>query len=138
MSAACVQSESGSGLKLAQKPALKVHITDPKDGAKVPMQPIVRGTVSNTQAQVWIIVHPMATNGFWVQPKPTVKENGKWAASIFIGREGKVDVGEHFEIMAVANPMPKLRRGDVLDDWPEAQAKSQVIEVVRRKGDGHD
>ncbi len=45
---------------------------------------------------------------------------------------GGADVGKLFEIMAVADPKKKLNVGDVLKDWPEAKAKSRVIDVTRK------
>ncbi len=41
-------------------------------------------------------------------------------------------MGKLFEIMAVADPKKKLNVGDVLKDWPEAKAKSRVIDVTRK------
>jgi hypothetical protein len=41
-------------------------------------------------------------------------------------------VGKYFEIIAVANPKAALKEGDVLSQWPEAQLRSQVIEVTRK------
>ena len=111
---------------------LTVQIVSPPDRAQVPERPLVEGTVSNPNAAVWVIVHPMEVADYWVQPKPTVKEDGKWKAQIHIGRPGNADVGKQFEIMAVADPKRKLNAGDVLKDWPEAKAKSQVIDVTRK------
>ena len=92
----------------------------------------MEGTVTDSNVRVWVIVHPMEVSDYWVQPSITVKENGSWKVKIYIGRPGSVDVGKQFEIMAVANPKDNLKEGDVLSGWPEAQAKSQVIEVTRK------
>jgi hypothetical protein len=74
----------------------------------------------------------METSQYWVQPSVSVKTNGSWKVMIFIGRPGDVDVGKHFEVMAVANPVNSLKEGDVLEDWPKAQHKSGAIEIIRR------
>ena len=108
-----------------------VKITSHKDEQRVPLNPIIRGKVFSKKANVWVIVHPMETDGFWVQPKATVNSDGKWRALIFIGRKGKEDSGKSFEIMAVANPKEDIARGDVLDSWPKAQAQSDTVELVR-------
>lgn len=108
-----------------------IHITAPKDNEQVAELPMVEGMVSSSTAKVWVIVHPMEVSDYWVQPPVTVREGGKWKVQIHIGRPGAVDVGKHFEILAVANPKNSLKEG-VLKEWPEAEWKSQVIEVTRK------
>jgi hypothetical protein len=109
-----------------------LRITSPLDKSQVTERPFVEGTVSDPNATVWVIVHPMEVSDYWVQPSVTVKEDGMWKVKIYIGRPGRIDIGKHFEIMASANMKSKLKEGDVLAGWPEAQGKSQVIEVTRR------
>jgi hypothetical protein len=111
---------------------LTIRITAPADGAEVPHRPFVEGTVTDSKVEVRVIVHPMETSDYWVQPLVTVRENGKWKVMIYIGRPGMIDVDKHFEIIAVANPKFGLEEGKVLNNWPEARAKSQVIEVIRK------
>ena len=108
-----------------------ITITSHKDQQSVPLEPIIRGKVYSNKAQVWVIVHPMETEGYWVQQKGTVRSDAKWYTQIFIGREGTIDSGKHFEIMAVANPKTQVARGDVLDAWPEAMARSEIVELIR-------
>jgi hypothetical protein len=117
---------------LTPTPNRPLSITAPADNEQVVELPFVEGTVSDSTAKVWVIVHPMEVAGFWVQPAVTVREGGKWKVQIHIGRPGNVDVGKHFEIMAVANPKNSLKEGDILKGWAEAQWKSQVIEVIRK------
>lgn len=119
-------------LKELEKPKLAISITEPTEGAAVPRRPFVKGTVSDPNAKVWVIVHPMATGNYWVQPSLTPKKDGTWKVMIYIGRPGADDVGKHFEIMAIANPKVKLKEGDVLSGWPDAQWKTQVIELTRK------
>ncbi|HET6456222.1 MAG TPA: hypothetical protein VFI02_17590 [Armatimonadota bacterium] len=109
-----------------------ITITSHKDQQKVPLEPIIRGKVYSNKAQVWVIVHPMETQGYWVQEKASVRQDGKWSTLVFIGREGNEDVGKHFEIRAVANPTKPIARGDVLDGWPEAMARSGIVELIRK------
>jgi hypothetical protein len=97
----------------------------------VPERPQVEG-IAHAGAEVWVIVHPTLVSDYWIQPRLTVRGDGKWRVNAYIGRPGNVDVGKHFEIMAVANPKEPLKEGDVLRYWPEAAAKSQLIEVVRK------
>ncbi len=111
---------------------LNIRITAPSDNTAVPERPFVEGKVMDPSAAVWVVVHPMAVSDYWVQQRITVRADGMWRVMIFVGRPGSIDVGNHFEIMAVANPKMRLKEGDILKEWPEAQAKSQVIEVIRK------
>jgi hypothetical protein len=111
---------------------LRLRITKPEPGAAVVERPFVEGTVSDPNAEVWVIVHPMEMSEFWVQPAVTVKEDGTWKVQIYIGRSGGSDVGKYFEIMAVASPRTTLKEGKLeRPGWPKGEAKSQVVEVTR-------
>jgi hypothetical protein len=110
-----------------------LRITAPSNSAQVPWRPAVEGTVADQSAKVWVIVHPMEISDYWVQPSVTIKEDGTWKITIYIGNPGTNDVGKQFEIMAIANPKTSLNEGDKLGGWPEAQWKSQVVEVTRSK-----
>lgn len=118
-------------LKELKKQERPLRITAPADGAEVPWRPFVEGTVAGPNAKVWAIVHPMSGSTYYVQPSLSVKEGGTWRVKIYIGRKNR-DVGERFEIMAVANPKRKLKEADELPGWPEAQWTSQMIEVIRK------
>jgi hypothetical protein len=111
---------------------LKIDITAPLDKADVPERPIIEGTVSDSSAKVWVIVHPMEVGDYWVQPRITVEKNGTWRVMAYTGRPGNLDIGKYFEIMAVANPKAALKEGAILAGWPEAQEVSKSI-VVKRK-----
>jgi len=111
---------------------MNLRISSPPQNSQVPERPFVEGVVSDPKAKVWVIVHPMEVSDYWVQPAITVKEDGTWRVQIYIGRPGAKDIGKSFEIMAVANPKVSLREGMVLGEWPEVQARSQVVEVRRR------
>ena len=110
----------------------KLSIIEPKDKSRVPERPYVSGIVTDPNAEVWVIVHPMEVTDYWVQPRVTVKRDGSWKVSIYIGRPGSIDIGKHFEIIAIANPKSKVKEGDVLSGWPDAGWKSEVIEVIRK------
>ena len=118
----------------ASNAPLKISLSSPKNNAKVWMRPKVKGTVTDTKANVIVVVHPIETSDYWVQPSASVTSNGSWSTSIYIGREGSVDVGKGFEIMAFANPKGTYSEGDVLSDWPKSKARSEKINVTRKKG----
>jgi hypothetical protein len=121
-----------SALQLVAAQDENIIFKSPSSGSSVPERPIIEGIVIVKSAQLWIIVHPMETSDYWVQPKVTVRKEGLWRVQVYIGRPGNIDVGKHFEMMAVVNPKQTLREGNVLGTWPEAQSQSDVIEVIRK------
>jgi hypothetical protein len=112
----------------------EVKITSPADGAKVPYRLLMQGTVTGKgTSEIWVVIHPMETSEYWVQPRLSVREGGNWSVQVYIGEAGKKDVGKQFEIRAVGNPEEPLKEGQTLTDWPKAKIKSQVIIVERDK-----
>jgi hypothetical protein len=111
---------------------LEIIISTPVYGSHVIERPYVAGTVTDPNASLWVVVHPMDVSDYWVQPAVTVRRDGSWKVQIYIGRSGNVDVGKRFEIRAVANPKVRLREGLVLPGWPQAGVISDVVEVERR------
>jgi len=109
-----------------------IAIIEPKEGDSIPERPFIRGSVADPNAKVWVIVHPTEVSDYYVQPIVSVKKDGKWQVSVYIGRSGNVDRGKHFEIMAVANPKTNISEGQVLKGWPDAEMKSDFIEVIRK------
>ncbi len=45
---------------------LSIVITEPKDGKEVCWRSMVKGTVSDPNLQVFVAIHPMATDKFWI------------------------------------------------------------------------
>lgn len=103
----------------------------PRDGAVVPERPLVEGTVSDPNADVWVIIHPMDVSDYWVQPRISVRGDGTWTVQVYVGRPGRLDVGKRFEIMACANPSQPVSEGTIVTWWPDAKWKSEVIRVLR-------
>lgn len=110
--------------------ALMVAITSPTTKSDVPELIDIEGTVSDPQADVFVVVHPVKTQEYWVQ-QPATTDDKKWKASeIHIG-QGEKGVGEKFEIRAFVGPKDNLQTGQKLKAWPQAAARSNVIEVKR-------
>lgn len=119
------------GTQCMAQDKLAVDIEEPDDSASTGHRPVVEGRVTEPKASVWVVVHPIDVSGYWVQPNVTVRNNGAWKVKIYIGRSGDQDVGKSFEIMAFANPGQDLREGLVLNNWPESEATSDVVEITR-------
>jgi hypothetical protein len=108
-----------------------VAIVTPCDQSRVGWRTLIGGRVSNPKAVVHVIIHPLEVNEHWVQPKIDVKSDGTWQVLAYFGRDGSVDVGKPFEIAAVVNPKAMLDEADQLADWPDAEARSDIVRVTR-------
>ena len=115
--------------RAADAPAVIIH--KPVDGAKVDHRQEVSGKVSDPNADVWVVVHPMETSDFWIQPRITVREDGSWKVIAYFGNAGTAHKRKQFEVRAFANPSANLTEGKS-NQWPAAEAKSNVLEVTRR------
>jgi hypothetical protein len=111
---------------------IDIQITSPHDQAEVDRPAIINGTVSGLHAKVHLVVHPADVPEYWVQPRATVSETGKWTSKVYLGRPENNHPNKYYEIMAVANPGLLLKEGDVLKTWPSARGQSQIIHVKRR------
>lgn len=115
------------------KPLTTVSIAEPANGTKVAYRQVVRGTVSDPKCKVWLVVHPMLAADYWVQNPINVKSNGQWTAQVYLGTSAQTQVGELFELRAVADPQAALKAGDVLTTWPDAKSQSNIVEVEREQ-----
>jgi len=114
-----------------------ISIISPAEGSHVCMRTLVSGSISDSSLQVFVLIHPMATGKFWIQPIPTVSSDGKWKAYCYFG-EPNIGIGEPFEIVAVASKNKKLfKEGDTLPsplpDNPQILIRSDPITVIRAK-----
>jgi hypothetical protein len=108
-----------------------LDISVPVSG-EVGWRPDVEGRVTDPKAEVWVVVHPVGLSSYWIQSPVTVRKDGKWQVSVYIGRAGDIDIGKKFEIMAIAYPRKMLTEGQVLSEWPKAKWRSDIIIVVRK------
>ena len=113
---------------------LEVHITSLNNNSMLPCTTYVEGTITDPNAEVWIVVHPMSTKDFYVGNTIGVREAGSpWKVLLFVGTCGdSIFVGQHFEIRAISNPKANLYKEKTFRNWPESEAKSQVVEVIRQ------
>ncbi|GJL65937.1 MAG: hypothetical protein NPIRA05_09080 [Nitrospirales bacterium] len=113
-------------------PAISLEITTPSNGDVGEWRTIVTGRVSQPLADVWIVVRPLETRNFWIQPKPTIHKNGEWETRIYLGGKGVSHIGKVFDLRAVANPTDSLQEGLVLPGWPRAESKSNIVRIARK------
>lgn len=88
----------------------------------------LQGRVDSSCAEVWLIVHPVGTLDFYVQPKATVRSNGTWLGKIELREIGGSD-RKVFEVLALANLSEALEPDQKLSGWPEASAHSDVVVI---------
>lgn len=114
------------------QPSPHIRITTPIEGQNVSWRDIVKGTLDDPHSTVWVVVHPVGLSAYWVQPPPSVSKDGTWKTQVYFGRAGNIDIGKQFEIMAVVNPKEKMGEGYIFNTWPEAEARSKVVTVIRK------
>jgi len=116
-------------------------ITAPTSAEMVTMKSTIRGKVSDPNAQVHVLIHPLATQETWVQQSPIVGRDGTWQTAVFFGTP-TLGIDEDYEIIVLATRENfiinfvtgnSLKPGQVLTQLPERTNKSQVITVHRIK-----
>jgi len=117
----------------------KVSITDPQDTTPVTMQYLVKGTVSDPNSRVYVVVHPLRVSEMWVQQSPIVDGEGNWESSATFGTES-LGIGERYQVIALATndnflvafaTGNLLREGQKLTSLPRKSNRSSLITVTR-------
>lgn len=118
---------------------ITIRIVDPVEGGSVTLQYLVKGTVSDPDARVHVIVHPLRVSEMWVQQSPLVDGDGNWQASCVSGTES-LGLGERYEIVALATNENflvtwavgnQLSEGDKLTNLPRKSNRSNLVTVTR-------
>ena len=122
-------------------PAVSIFITAPADGTEVELSQVIKGTVSPASARVFVLIHPMPTDMFWVQNIPLVGNDGTWRTNGFFGTK-EAGIGDSYEIVAIALAESwvvrwlkgsLLRPGATIKELPRDVNKSNVVTVRRSK-----
>jgi hypothetical protein len=120
---------------------ITIAIVDPAEGGNVTLQYLVKGTVSDPNARVHVIVHPLKVSEMWVQQSPIIDGNGNWQASCTFGAE-TLGIGERYEVIALATNENflvswatgnLLGEGDKLISLPRKSNRSNLVTVTRPK-----
>lgn len=109
-----------------------VRILEPRDGASVESKQLIQGQVAGAVSQLWVVVHPLETSSYWVQPRVSIAHGGDWKVFGYFGRSGSIDAGRAFEVLAIADPQIQLDEGMILDRWPPSRLASSVVTVMRK------
>lgn len=133
-----------------------LNITEPPDGADIsgrvlnvsgraifrsPVQDIeskVKVNFALYQHQVELVpfVRPLSesspdVNRWWVQPGPTVNQNGSFSGTIFVGNNEPADIGKKFQIVILAIPKKSVSEGDTFVNLPFSYVASNIITVKK-------
>ena len=81
---------------------IEVKIEEPRDSAIIhDDRYLIRGKVSDINAQVHVLIRPFQPNDYWVQDPPTIDSDGNWQVSAHFG-ESVNGIGDKYEIIAIA------------------------------------
>lgn len=111
-----------------------VAITSPIKGEEVEWSlagHLVIGTSRKVgDLHLYVLVHPLPTDMWWVQRTPTILDGGNWQAIVYFG-ENFVGAGDQYELCAIITDKI-LQEGQALqlDDFPSYVARD-VITVTR-------
>jgi len=114
--------------------AMEIKITRPENNAELGQQELVQGKVSSvTKSRVYVLVHPIVTNLWWVQNPPSViNADGTWQTLCSFGTENQ-GKGEYFELVAIVINS-QLQEGQKMSALPkDVIAISPVVTVKRTK-----
>jgi len=114
------------------KPTAQIQILEPPDGTRVAPRQLVTGIADASLREVRVVIHPLDTGAYWVQPVPATAKDGRWSVLGYFGRSGDIDAGKVFEVVAFGDPEQPLDEGTVLGGWPKATQRSAAIRVTRQ------
>lgn len=117
----------------SERPSHQVDIliTSHASNTQIPRIVNLSGTVSHADARVFLIVHPLGSYSYYVQPLGNSAQ-GRWSASAIVGREGRRSKGREFEVRVAADLTGTLAQGDKLSGWPDVGGLSGPVFLIRQ------
>jgi hypothetical protein len=100
-------------------------------GEDLTRQSEVRSELDHRGLELVAVVHPLATDAWWVQPPVKIDSDGSFQSLIYIG-EQEFGKGEEFEIAAILVPRGNFEEGLRLRDIPMTYGSSSIIKVRRK------
>ena len=116
-----------------QAASAPLAISKPDNQSTVPMETVVAGSVANPDLAVYVLIHPLKSNLWWVQNIPVVDADGSFQCYCYFGTrtQGR---GEPFEIVAIAaNHGKPFKAGQTFKNIPPAVHRSRLVRVRREK-----
>ena len=109
----------------------KIRIHHPSQGGVQHIE-IVRGSIGFPIEKVWVLVRPLNSSNYWVQPPSVVLHDGKWSVMAYFGNT--YDRGVQFEVIALTDNTGSLKEGMILRSIPQGCRLSEAIHVWRLGG----
>jgi len=112
-----------------------IEITDPVENTQVTWKYVVRGKscgLSDSRLILYVLVHPIENNTWWVQSESIVDIDGQWKVNAQFGRTENQDVGTKFQIIALVTTV-EIDIGEEMLKLPRHLAHSEVITVSRTR-----
>jgi hypothetical protein len=132
------------GLQFNSAKPVHIYIDTPLQATVQGTQAQIQGTVSPKNSRIYVLVHPIHTNKWWVQAVPSISddatESATWTSIIYLGAEN-AGQGEYFEVIALASADSLiadilsgrfLSIGEVVETFPML-SRSNTIEFFRQK-----
>ncbi len=115
---------------IANSSDVTIEIIHPKNNSEVGHNELVRGKVTQNDINIYVLVHPMLTNLWWVQRPPAgINSDGSWQTIAYFGTENQ-GIGEYFELSAIATDR-NYKEGQTLKEIPANAVRSDIITVKR-------
>ena len=108
---------------------VKITITEPVDGSKQPQKVVVKGTISNPKAKIYLFVKALPDGPYMLQPSIWVRE--EWDGTALLGSSYEPPGGA-YEIFAIVSKKGLELSPGPIDALPEKyDAQSNVVKVAR-------
>ncbi len=109
----------------------EIAITSHASNSEIARIVTLSGTVSHADARTFLIVHPLGSYSYYVQPLGENRQ-GRWSANAIIGREGRRGAGREFEVRVAVDLTGTLNEGTKLNGWPDVGGLSAPVFLIRR------
>lgn len=88
--------------------------------------------VSHRDREVYVLIHPLETDLWYVQNRPVPRKRGPWKTLCYFGQLKKGE-GEEFEVLAVAadSPLWKVGASFSTKRLPKGLPQSDIVTVRR-------
>ena len=110
--------------------AVEIQILSPAEDAEVAHKELVKGEISGSDENIYVLIHPLEASLWWVQRPPSPPDSdGTWQTLCYFGT-GTEGRGEYFEVVAIVTSNT-YQEGKTLAELPDSIARSQIVTVRR-------
>ena len=108
---------------------VKIKIEEPEDGSKQKQKVVVKGTINNPKAKIYLFVRPLPDGQYTIQSSIWVRK--EWDGTALLGSAYEPPGGE-YEIFAIASKKGlDLSPGPVAALPEKYDGKSNIVKVTR-------